>query len=108
MRKDRNACFNAKPHGRVTARCSSNCMRIVEWSLPRSRYLSLTGSQSKTANWEATQCHGLMITGLAYPEFNASTMWLKQGLACIEQLLSDGVVRRYDATHVKIPTGLHL
>ena len=64
---------------------------LVSSTIDHARYLALNGSQSSTANWEATQCHGLVTTALVFPELIGSAEWLRQGSTCIEQLMSTGV-----------------
>eukprot|EP01043_Picozoa_sp_COSAG02_P025374 COSAG02_NODE_1424_length_12684_cov_13.471116_2_plen_782_part_00 len=64
---------------------------LVSSTVQHATYLSLKDSQSATANWEATQCHALIITALAFPELLGSMEWLREGSSCIERLMSTGV-----------------
>ena len=64
---------------------------MVSSTAEHAAYLALKGSQSTTANWEATQCHALVTAGLSFPELVGSLGWLQQGSSCIERLMTTGV-----------------
>ena len=53
-------------------------------------YLARAGAGG-AVNWEATQCHGLITTALAFPEFTRSSDWLRLGVARIQRLLQSAV-----------------